>query len=950
VNQPPFAGMIQQSPRMTEDAVEPPTNDACRTSSPPGKPIECPGYPEICNLNAASEEAQPSMPETCWSGAWQQWWPSDSGESTSTCGGHSLMPPRDGWAQNEYFWSSMQPFPVIPLLPHDFSAGYFQEPRRRRWICSQVEEVLDNPPPEVTDFMESDGSVSMSQIFAARPDFENRMFYNPSVPIRAMAAVRLGRLAVDVSRQTVRLKSLAEQLREGCEECMRQRVLCEPMPLDECLACPPVQQALANEPASLSFAWEDKAALSLLWDEALAPSRLLKLVTLSSGVRAISQQQPSEILRFAVESLLDAEPKARILFSREGEVALHWIRQRSEIKELLEQIHIQPGKATFEALQAAVMTSTKYTLDKARMSVCMVDVMSQGGPLKNLPLTEKGKFKNARCFPAEKDVRQLRELLNFYFAPFTLQHNRVLISMVGEQRKSNSSSNGHTGYLRSSGHRPVFQLKDLFLLPRIGRLFEQYEPFAHPWLLSAALQAHEMPVRLWTKLAPGAPRGAWAADQPAMQLTYVPNLRFIEAAGPCKELEPLLCPAEDPAIGLPTMPSHAVCVLSYSVSSDLSNPQSPKAKALNDDILTSTLSHATLQWEVRQKQIRRQLMMYDADLICIQGLQSVGFAERSSEMEPGWFAFEAEPAANHLVHLYRSVSTENYGVVFAPTLKLPGSDVTCFGNAIFWKRSRWQLERQWSSQRSSISAELLSRTGSWRILVCSTKPAASYAREWGDVKVADSDMTENLKGVHTEFAKTAAESDVRCVWCGDFGTEPRILLRDLASDDAPDAAKIGWRTASAALLNDDPWTTVASQNHGKATDAILYGDGLDVLGVLGGLPNLVNHADFLSSGYPSDHLLQLAVLANETDQVKGSPASKHQSSNAACCSSSGSNSMGNQGYGGSGASAATADVMQGRKNHGDSVVVDASRNGVRGVSVDGESTGIGKGGASHKFQ
>merc|ERR1719362_589841 len=157
-------------------------------------------------------------------------------------------------------------------------------------------------------------------------------------------------------------------------------------------------------------------------------------------------------------------------------------------------------------------------------------------------------------------------------------------------------------------------------------------------------------------------------------------------------------------MGVPGMPSHAVSVISYSVSSDLSHCQSPKMH----DVDIGTFDPVILTWESRQQKIRRQLLMYDADIICIQGLQSIGNATRCSESEPGWFVCEDEPTSNHLVHLYRSLSTDNYGVVFAPTLNQPGSEVICLGNAIFWKRSRWQMQKHWSCHKSSICAELLS--------------------------------------------------------------------------------------------------------------------------------------------------------------------------------------------------------------------------------------------------
>merc|ERR1712167_565577 len=108
-----------------------------------------------------------------------------------------------------------------------------------------------------------------------------------------------------------------------------------------------------------------------------------------------------------------------------------------------------------------------------------------------------------------------------------------------------------------------------------------------------------------------------------------------------------------------------------------------------------------------QQKIKRQLLMYAPDIVCIQGLQSIGFMERCSDTASEWFNCDDKLNSNHLVQFYRQIS-EDYDVAFAPTMRLPGSKEVCFGNAIFWKHSHWQAHQRWT-HNAAISVELRSR-------------------------------------------------------------------------------------------------------------------------------------------------------------------------------------------------------------------------------------------------
>merc|ERR1712070_291418 len=126
------------------------------------------------------------------------------------------------------------------------------------------------------------------------------------------------------------------------------------------------------------------------------------------------------------------------------------------------------------------------------------------------------------------------------------------------------------------------------------------------------------------------------------------------------------------------------------------------------------------------------------------------------------------------------MSIHNYGVVFAPTLKLPGSGVMCFGNAIFWKRSRWQLAHRRTIPSAAVCAEFTSKLFSQVVLVASCKVAATYAADWGD-ETSVSEMVQPTLSTQEAIGESVRLRNVQPVWCGDFGCELEPLIQGLSS-------------------------------------------------------------------------------------------------------------------------------------------------------------------------
>ncbi|CAK0883642.1 unnamed protein product [Prorocentrum cordatum] len=221
-----------------------------------------------------------------------------------------------------------------------------------------------------------------------------------------------------------------------------------------------------------------------------------------------------------------------------------------------------------------------------------------------------------------------------------------------------------------------------------------------------------------------------AQSQPVLELAYAPRFRHFEFVRRGPDTDFLLNPDASPTEASGGHPFHVVCMVSYSVSSDLSHSQSPKAKTIQEQIMDGGADPSMLSWEERQKKLVRQLKMYNADVICLQGVQSVGFKERNSEADPEWFTCDDEPANNHLVHLYRDMSKANYGLVFAPVLQMPSSSALCLGNAILWKRNRWHMDAFSSIFRTAVVAVLKSKVGGPPLAACSYKPPDVWAQDF----------------------------------------------------------------------------------------------------------------------------------------------------------------------------------------------------------------------------
>lgn len=384
-----------------------------------------------------------------------------------------------------------------------------------------------------------------------------------------------------------------------------------------------------------------------------------------------------------------------------------------------------------------------------------------------------------------------------------------------------------------------------------------------------------MPVRVCFEAKDA--KGMCAQRMLWLELPYTPIFRYFQTARRCKEVQVLLEPKIDTRLKVEALSPKSFLVMSYSVSSDLSYCGSPKADELIEATARGDLDPNALFWETRLQKIKRQLLWHAADIICVQGIHSVGERARCSETNTRWFSSYSynDPTVNHLASLYRELAKKNYGVVFMPTLKQPGSAQIHCGNAVFWKRTRWQMERYWDAGKGALCVELTSKLQGPDVLVCCSRAGNVYAEEWGK-NFSNEELITQLIPAQRALLHHCGKRSLRPIWCADFGMDSDAALAELAKDQhlqkvthsGDEASKQTWFSSTKSVLGYDPWTSSARFTAGQATDLILHDEGLHPIAVLNGLPMECHgestFLELLQSGYPSDHLIQMAAFMDSS--------------------------------------------------------------------------------------
>lgn len=742
---------------------------------------------------------------------------------------------------------------------HDgsFKGAFKKKPSRREQICSFLEKILDDPPASLAKCIQPGGAVLIHDLFGAVPSFGEVSYWNPAMVFAAVQTMDYHGLSVDVKNMTARLVSLPERFSRLAEKVLATEQVGAGVEVGF-LARGREMQTLWRRASGLAGATFEEYEAQLC--EALGASDYVEVFEDPNGAKMVRLRDLEAIVRSVAEEFLQEEHKAIVRMSELGEVALAWIADAEG--PLMQGLWRRAGVTSFESkmdlLRSAMMKSTKFSLDAPGVSVrptsAKATLWSASTPTPQ---------KRSRLFqiPTDKDARHLRDLLSHYLDYFNMQQIPLLMLLLRSQKHlcCGARVGGARGQAKAT--RPKLKFSDVARLPRIDNLLRGYTKEAQSCLLAVALNGQgELPFRMCkADASPLGPRGRWAMQVPWLEFTQKPNLRFVETTKQCPETEPFMIECSN-ATSLSAFPSSAVVVLSYSVSSDLSHRQSPRAEHVMQDLFLGGLDRDALSWSVRRKKIERQVLVYHPDVVCIQGLQSIGHLERCSEDDPAWFLLDDEPTTNHLVHLYRRLSKENYGVVFVPTLPIPGSVVLCLGVAIFWRRSRYDMQEWWAIRSSAACVQLSPKTpghGS-NIVVCTSKPAGVYVRDWGE-EISDESIAEEVGVIYQDLVSPLPRRNAELLFCGDFGCGAPVLLPCL-NKHASVLNREPIRNAAWEVIQDHPWTSASPGNAGQAVDLILHDGRLEAVAAMGPLADRASLVDLMKTGNPSDHLHQLVVF------------------------------------------------------------------------------------------
>ncbi|CAE7274100.1 PPP2R4 [Symbiodinium microadriaticum] len=748
--------------------------------------------------------------------------------------------------------------------PEDLDEKYWWQ--RRRTMAAQLAKFLKHAG--------EDGEVSLDDVLQQHP----RLWYkchSASELAKNLASIgELTPIVVDLLRCTVRLRTEDEALVAACEALMaeledqRSWKSSSTLSLTDALMSPQVQLHLPRYASKDPI--EGANASAGILRAALENAELLTVGTSDT----ISWRSHADMLLQPVEEVLASTGKEARIMQKEGEVPLLVLAEEPTIRRLLNRACLKSSKDSLDALRDALLESETLELDTPRMSCRARGDGRQMEVADDQEIQQKRQWRRFGKFPSQKDAIELRKLLKYYFEPFNLQHNRVLMSLVQAQ-------SGSKGVLKHQT-RLWFSIEEICYMPRIQKRFAAYDRSRHSDLLAAALQTdEELPVGLpshgyrreWKSC------GSWTKTELWLELSYMPAFRLFQTTEECEEVRSMLKPEINVGMdNIEALPPHVFLVMSYSLSSDISCRLSPKVQEAEEAIAKGELDPNVVYWETRMQRIKRQLLWHPADVICVQGIQSIGYSDRCSETHGEWFSSDQEPVMNHLVHLYRELAMKNYGVAFSPAMRLPGSSTVCLGNAVFWKRSRWQLKNFWTVPNCAVCIELASRVHCSDLVICCSKSPGVYAIEWGE-QLEKEVILHELAPLQSQLLEKAASQDARPVWCGDFGLSAKDVLEGLGEANAAispsgfkasEAGRNIWQSACFQLLGRHPGTSASRFAEGASSDLIMHDGSLRPLAVLTGLPRScegqLKCVKLLGSGYPSDHLLQVAVFAELPSQ------------------------------------------------------------------------------------
>eukprot|EP00931_Biecheleriopsis_adriatica_P081128 TRINITY_DN54478_c0_g1_i1.p1 TRINITY_DN54478_c0_g1~~TRINITY_DN54478_c0_g1_i1.p1 ORF type:complete len:798 (-),score=188.75 TRINITY_DN54478_c0_g1_i1:48-2318(-) len=474
------------------------------------------------------------------------------------------------------------------------------------------------------------GYVGLQWLLNSKPELQKQS-HSISTFLAAVEEAAPGRVRLDKTRRRVRLASLEELVRDEALRVMHATPF-GVVPLASLLSTPVLASALAGVDDSRNFL----DAVLESTDVALRDSWIIR-------------RPRDSRLRFAMEALFgdeslaeDAKLRSKLGDNVKGEVPLTWViaRYSDRLGVEFSQERLRSVEAAAAEICAAMKSSKVVVVDERRLTVRRavpyqaVLAASQASACAREAETTQTKSEGSGSIRA---AAQLRQLLDFYFEPFTLQNNRYLLDLI-TKRVAAPKEKGP--WLSKTLLDMAFSFEDLNGLGRVvaaWRKLRSYKNFTSELKELKHLRYNS--------------NGCLSISSELEVRSFVRPSNVREDLADSM-VQHLAAAREQQA----QAPFGVVSVLSYSMK--------------------DALADLGVQGSQRQSRIKRQLLVYQTDLLCLQGLD-----------------VEGDGAA-----IAAALAEECYG--FACARAADGE-----ANSIFWDRRRWELLSQ-DESAASISVLL----------------------------------------------------------------------------------------------------------------------------------------------------------------------------------------------------------------------------------------------------
>jgi len=372
----------------------------------------------------------------------------------------------------------------------------------------------------------------------------------------------------------------------------------------------------------------------------------------------------------------------------------------------------------------------------------------------------------------QRVATQLRSLLNFYFEPFTMQHNRFLVDLVAR----NLGPPKEVGpWVAEALMNFSCSIQDLSGLGRIETALSKLGP--RPDLSDVHSGLGEL------KYLQPSPNGQLKLKKPLEVRSF---MAAPEAPQEAVNAVVRYLAAKKEQRG--QAPSNTVSVLFYS----LSEPLADESELGNQ----------------RRSRLKRQLLVHHTDLLCLQGL---------------------DPKSGHGVGLAAALTEEGYA---SASSRAQGQGNSGEASSIFWDRSRWELHCQQECDQG-LAVDLRPFEDPNVVLrVISLRPSVPMLNSDGLRRIFHGCVSRPLLvGADLSLLGGAAAACLVEELVGLPSVAQHILGEELAAPipAAPVAGRKGQSVEPAPAIS-----AASGLNKLRCPDAVFFGGGLTPLAALSG--------------------------------------------------------------------------------------------------------------------